>query len=722
MRSIQQRGFFGWLGTIWFQMMIASWLVPTATATAAATPALAPIRFAAVPSHPAGRVDDVVVDGDVAAVMGEFDLQWKNLAAVDRPDYLASLRFELPMRAVAATNGFTYLLTGGTRGSQYIGQFYVIDNRAPSVPRVAGILERTNWFNSDVVIHRGNAYLAAGIDGLHVVDVSNPEAPRLRANLGLGGTAWSVTISSNRACLAVDGSFRVVDISNPDRLLARGGLDLGLLVFGGLASSGSEVLGAGGTEGLIILDVASAPAPRELARLRFPGARASAVSVDGGFAYVSTDTGVQVVDVTTVSAPVAVATISGAARTASVGVGRAYVCDVNLGLVTYDVSTPAAPKRVSIAEPIRSAQGLAVQGHLAFVVDPTTGFHLMDMSHPSAPRYAAHVEVGGRAVAVAASEGRAFVSVEAGRGKGELVIIDTTEPNQPKELRRVDLGSAVGVIYPVLEAEQGHVYVGYLRGTSAAGPTTNRLDIVTISTAGEEAVVAGLDFVGDTAAGAARYPLGDLAVDAGRACLGYGPTLQVLEVAEATNPRVRGSVDVGGVVSGVALQGSRAYVANGTSRVLVVDISDPAQPAKLGEYPVADAAWEVALADETLLYVLGSGGLELLDLRASGRSLGFSVDPRGYWIPRALVIANGTPLAAIGRYGLSAFPSFPGGRTALQVTEGDLALPFTIEATDRLGAGGNWSQILSTNTATLPLEVIDPATRQDARFFRVRQP
>lgn len=655
--------------------------------------------------------------------MGEFDLQWKDLSAGDRPEFQSSLRFDLPMRALAATNGFTFLLTGGTRGDRYLGEFRVIDNRTPSSPRVVGLLERTNWFNSDVVIHRTNAYLAAGVDGLHIIDLSNPEAPRLRAGLGLGGTAWSLTLSSNRACVAVDGNFRVVDVSNPDRPVTRGSLDLGLFVFGGLASSGAEVYAAAGTEGLIILDVTQASAPRERARLRFDGERASAVSVDGGFAYVSTDIGVQVVDVTQPGTPVRVATLSGAARAAAVGAGRAYVCDVNLGLVVYDVTTPATPSRLAIAEPIRSAQALAVQGPLAFVADPTTGLHVIDLSRPSMPRYASQLELGGRAVAVTASEGRAYVSIEAGRGRGELVMVDTSDALQPKEWRRVDLGPAVGAVYPALEASEGRVFVGTLRGlSSGSGPFTNRLDIVDAGTAGEPSVLGGLDFIGDTAAGGARHPMSDLAVDGGRACLGYGPILQVLDVADSRNPVARGFLEVGGVVSGVAMEGQRAYVANGTTRILVVDISNLAQPVKLGEYAVSEAAWEVALADETLLYVLGSGGVELLDLRASGRSLGFSVDPRGYWIPRSLVLANGVPLVAIGRFGLSVFPSFPGGRSAMWVTEGDPALPLTVEAADRLGAGANWIQLLSTNALALPLEVIDPWTRQTARFYRARQP
>jgi len=69
----------------------------------------------------------------------------------------------------------------------------------------------------DLAIADKYAYIASGIDGMRVLDISNPSAPQEIAHLKLQGNkvAWRIFISGHLAYLIVGSSVDVIDISNP---------------------------------------------------------------------------------------------------------------------------------------------------------------------------------------------------------------------------------------------------------------------------------------------------------------------------------------------------------------------------------------------------------------------------------------------------------------------------------------------------------------------------
>ncbi len=77
------------------------------------------------------------------------------------------------------------------------------------------------------------------------------------------------------------------------------------------------------------------------------------------------------------------------------------------------------------------------------------------------------------------------------------------------------------------------------------------------------------------------------------------------------DPAIFGSVDTPGIPGGVAVSGTLAYVADNTSGLQVVDVSNPTAPVILGSVVTPGFARDVAISG-TLAYVadLGSGLLE----------------------------------------------------------------------------------------------------------------
>jgi hypothetical protein len=79
------------------------------------------------------------------------------------------------------------------------------------------------------------------------------------------------------------------------------------------------------------------------------------------------------------------------------------------------------------------------------------------------------------------------------------------------------------------------------------------------------------------------------------------------------NPTFKGSYDTPGFAHGVALSGNYAYVADYTSGLQVIDISDPSNPTFKGSYDTPGSAREVAVSFN-YAYVSDGGSLQIIDI------------------------------------------------------------------------------------------------------------
>jgi len=94
--------------------------------------------------------------------------------------------------------------------------------------------------------------------------------------------------------------------------------------------------------------------------------------------------------------------------------------------------------------------------------------------------------------------------------------------------------------------------------------------------------------------------------------------LVIVDVSDPANPTQLGAYDTAGNAYGVTLSGdgTKAYVADGYNGLLIVDVSDPANPTQLVTYDTAGNAYGVTLSsDGTKAYVAnGNNGLAIIDV------------------------------------------------------------------------------------------------------------
>jgi len=129
------------------------------------------------------------------------------------------------------------------------------------------------------------------------------------------------------------------------------------------------------------------------------------------------------------------------ANAVAVSGSHAFVADGSGGLAVVDVSNPQAPK-VCTSVPTYDAQDVAVAGSYAYVADDAAGLKLIDISTPCS---AANLPPGIPSTAIDAYR-RLVLSgshVFALTG-GDLVVIDVSSPSSPQKIKEQYLGGYFG--------------------------------------------------------------------------------------------------------------------------------------------------------------------------------------------------------------------------------------------------------------------------------------
>lgn len=252
------------------------------------------------------------------------------------------------------------------------------------------------------------AYVGADLNGLVILDVSNPLAPTLVGNLDppSGGVSEGVFASGDLAFLAEGvAGLRIIDVSNPasPTLIATHntpGSAIGVFVAGDLAYVADGTAG-----GLQIVDVSDPASPDSVGSLNSAGA-ATGIWVWGDFAYLADGgPGVQVINVSDPAHPTIVATANtpGTAEEVMVQGGFAYVADTAQGLRVIDVRNPAAATLLGGVDTPGSANGVWVSGETAFIADGAAGVRAINVSNPASPVLGDSLIVAGTARSVFAA-------------------------------------------------------------------------------------------------------------------------------------------------------------------------------------------------------------------------------------------------------------------------------------------------------------------------------
>ncbi|MCP3978252.1 MAG: hypothetical protein GY716_02815, partial [bacterium] len=194
----------------------------------------------------------------VTASIGAFTESSEVSVRTFSPTALSFIRIPGFANSVAVQGDYAYV-AAGARG------LYVVDASDPSSPFIAGSIDTSR--NANAVAVEGNYALVA--DGqwdfrhnsyLRVIDVSDPTDPVFVTRLTVGGFVVDVVVADGRAYLAAGSrGIHIVDVSDPQAPVRLGGVDS--VNARRLDVSGDLVVVAGGSSGVHVIDASDPAAP-----------------------------------------------------------------------------------------------------------------------------------------------------------------------------------------------------------------------------------------------------------------------------------------------------------------------------------------------------------------------------------------------------------------------------------------------------------------------------
>lgn len=486
------------------------------------------------PAHPAlagscatsGR--DVYLVGDYAYVAGG-DLKVVNVADPDAPVQVGAA----PASAygVFVANGYAYVADFTSSSCD----LRVFDVSNPATPQEVGSEELFTgawseahdlYVTGSYAYVAGSAYIGGGVSygGMDVVDISEPASPHSVGDY-VAPDIWrttAVAMTGNRAYLAAgsDG-LRVLDVTDPANPTEAGAL---LTAWGDDVvvsnPSGREPAYAYlGNWGLGVVDISDPAYPVTVGRYQAPPPNYGENRVDraGSYVYVSDVVGtLYVLDTSDPAQPV----VAGSYEDQLLGFGDLDVDETGSyaylaagdpdDLLVLDVSDPAHITPAGTYDLPDWPTSLYISGTQAYVGDEE-GLWVLDISDPTQPAEQGHVDISHGVQAVQGQGEYAYaLNIDNSGWEAELSLlaIDVADPAQPIVAGSSPIASGAWAEGLYVSGDRAYVAGDYLWVLDIGDPASPAL-IATYKPWGDDALASLLEgFSGVYVAGEYIYAVG----------------------------------------------------------------------------------------------------------------------------------------------------------------------------------------------------------------------
>lgn len=355
-----------------------------------------------------------------------------------------------------------------------------------------------------------------------------------------------------------------------------------------------------------------------------PDGPATAVVVDGQYAYFGSGATVQVLDVSDPAAPQTIGRVEVETEVLKLEVedGLVYVSAGLQGLTIIDVSVASAPvvaSRLTGADETNDYfYDVDAVGRIAFVAAGFGELMVLDVGDPSHPVEMDVVDVPGRPFAVAASSTHAYAAWMAG-----LTVVDVSDP-------------AAGFVVADLSLPAWAARTVVVSGSTVHVVGDGGYHTIDVSDPASPAVIGSLPF-------SAGYQRGwDLDV---RGHFAYFSDtyhgVRVIDVSEPTNPVQVALIEPPSSSRGVAAMEAHLLVAAGTAGLRTYDVSAPTDPVEVSALGTPATVVDIAV-DGTRGVSVAYDGLRIFDLTdpATPVEIG-SYNPIESWGPKCVDLTDG---------------------------------------------------------------------------------
>lgn len=513
----------------------------------------------------------------------------------------------------------------------------------------------------DLLVHQAYMYALVG-ESIQIFDLQDPADPLLLSSMDLGFYGRKLWLHERRLYVAGKEDVLVFDASDAEHLVELYRHDIGYTDAWRFEFVGHRLFMAGDFLGLLSFDFTDLKNPvRSEVAAASPGVGFSVLEVIGSGLVYGTSFGCDVYDISASDEIVAVSELDlylSAQRYSAGGnlffvMGSDEVSD-DYGLVSYDVSDPAQPQRLSFL-PVQGDRleylpelevVICSGGPTLEVVDVSDP---MDMSwvgsYPDSSWFGASVSYG-----------------------GNLYI------TPPDSIRVIDLervskpwvgGFVTGNIPVRVEVEGAYAYaLNTYRGVG----TQSSLEVFDVSDPENPNLVDREAIFGFSRDFVVRWP--------NVYCANQYVGISIHDVSDPANIRTRSTLNLVGSYSGntsdITLSGDYAYVAN-QHRLVIVDVSDPDAPAIVDELMFgaqcvhADGDWLFVITQADELFVLDITDPTTPDFVMGVEIHRIGINPSDNH-PRELEVVGDRLFVSMNYPGILEFAIEPSGHIALVET------------------------------------------------------
>jgi hypothetical protein len=289
------------------------------------------------------------------------------------------------------------------------GSVWSFSTVSPGV-HLVGTYTTDEWANA-VYVDGNYAYVGDGLDGLLIVNITNPSNPTLVGSYNTPSSARDVHKVGNFAYIADSQSgLQIINVSNPVNPLLAGNYNT-TRADGVFVVNDYVYLTDRWDEALMILDVSSPSSPSLLGS--YPtGDECRKVHVVGDYAYIANfDSGLLIVNISNPSSPSYVGNLvmPDQAHGLYVANNYVYVAAYFSGLQIIDVSDPSTPSIIGAYNTPEEAWNVVVDGDFAYLAAGAGGFNILDVSNPGSPTLEGGYTPAGSVVDVAVDDNYIYI-------------------------------------------------------------------------------------------------------------------------------------------------------------------------------------------------------------------------------------------------------------------------------------------------------------------------
>ncbi len=268
------------------------------------------------------------------------------------------------------------------------------------------------------------AYVADGANGLQVVDISNPQQPRLAGVYALSWPALAVDVA-----VAGEYAYLVVDDPSGDQLVVLNVSDPIHPQYAGVyAAAGTDLahgVTIGGDSGYLhvpaqihgiwgVLILTAAVPPAYVSHVPMFG-QPRGVAAVGDRLYVTEDKNVETDDTLYIlqmpeASWLGRYTLPARGWDIAIADTTIYVADDAAGLLLIDASDPEMPTLAAALDTPGLTRAVVISGTYALVADGGRGLQMIDISIPTAPQSVGALDTPGYAMDLALADGYAYVA------------------------------------------------------------------------------------------------------------------------------------------------------------------------------------------------------------------------------------------------------------------------------------------------------------------------